>query len=58
MLVKVIKMFSKEEREEKRKYGQERQRNLSENEKQKFVQYRKKCYKMLKSVSWLLLIYR
>ena len=41
--------LSNEEKEKKRHYGQERQKNLSEDEKQKLVEYRKKCYGMRKN---------
>ena len=41
-LLKDIRIFSKEEKEKKQQYGHECYKNLSEDEKQKFVDYRKK----------------
>ena len=35
--------FSKGEKEKKRQCGREQYKNLSEDEKQKLVEYRKKC---------------
>ena len=41
-LMKDIKMFLKNKKKKKQQYGQERYKNLSEYEKQKLVEYRKK----------------
>ena len=41
-LVKDIKMFLKKKKKKKQQYGRERYKNLSEDEKQKLVEYRKK----------------
>ena len=44
------KNFSKEEEEEKQKqYGCERYKNLSKDEKQKLVEYRRKYYELRKN---------
>ena len=48
---KLARDFSKEGRKEtkkKRQYGRERYKNLSENKKNKLVEYRKKYYRMRK----------
>ena len=45
--MKDIKVFLKEkEKKKKQQYGHERYKKLSEYEKQKLVEYRKKHYKM------------
>ena len=36
-------------KEKKRQYGHERCKSLSENQKNKLVKYRKKCYRMRKN---------
>ena len=41
-LVKDIKMFLKKKKKKKQQYSRERYKNLSEDEKQKLVEYRKK----------------
>ena len=41
-LVKDIKMFLKKKKKKKQQYGRERYKNLSEDEKQKLADYRKK----------------
>ena len=41
-IVRDVKIFLKKRKKEKQKYGCERYKNLSEEEKQKFVEYRKK----------------
>ena len=47
--------YSKEKKNKKKaEYGHERYKNLSEHEKQKLVEYRKKCYEMKKYI-WLLI---
>ena len=48
-LVKNIQNIFKEEKEKKRQYGDESSRNLSEDEKGKLVEYRKKYYRMRKN---------
>ena len=48
-LVKNIQNIFKEEKETKRQYGDESSRNLSEDEKGKLVEYRKKYYRMRKN---------
>ena len=42
-------LLSKEENEKKRQHSRERYKNLSEDEKQKLVEYRKKYYRMRKN---------
>ena len=41
-LLKDIKMFLKKKKKKKQQYSQERYKNISEYEKQKLVEYRKK----------------
>ena len=48
-LVKDIKTFLKKTKKSKCQYGREHYKNLSENEKQKLVEYRKKYYRMRKN---------
>ena len=48
-LMKNIQNIFKEEKETKRQYGDESSRNLSEDEKGKLVEYRKKYYRMRKN---------
>ena len=45
--MKVIKVFLKKKK--KWQHGREQNKNLQEDEKQKFVEYRNKCYKMRKN---------
>ena len=40
--------LSKEKRVKKKQYGREKHKNLSENEKQRLVEYRVKYYKIWK----------
>ena len=42
MLVKDIKIFLEKKKKKKQQYGREHYKNLSEDEKQKLVEYRKK----------------
>ena len=49
-LVKDIKIFLKKKKKKKRQYGCERYKSLSEEEKEKLVEYRKKFYRMRKIV--------
>ena len=46
---KDIKIFLKKKKGKKQEYGCERYKNLSEDEKQKLVEYRKKYYTMRKN---------
>ena len=46
MLMKDIKIFLKKKKKKKQQYGRECYKNLSEDEKQKLVEYRKKFYGM------------
>ena len=46
--VKNIKVFAKTKRKKKQEHGHERYKNLSEDENQKLVEYRKKYYKIWK----------
>ena len=46
--MKDIKIFQKKEKK-KQQYRCQRYKNLSEDEKQKHVEYRKKCYRIIKS---------
>ena len=39
-------MFLKKEKKNKRLYGGKRYRNLTEDEKQRLLEYRKNCFKM------------
>ena len=48
-LVKDIKIFLKKKRKKTRQYGHERSKNLSEDEKKKLNEYRKKYYEMRKN---------
>ena len=48
-LVKDIKIFLKKKKKEKQQYCCECYKNISENEKQKLVKYRKKYYRMRKN---------
>ena len=51
------KSFSIEEKEKKKQqYGRKQQKNLLENEKQKLIEYRKKCYKLRKKKSCLIIV--
>ena len=45
-LLKNIKAFLKKKKEKKQQYGQEQYKNLSEDEKQKLAEYRKKHYEI------------
>ena len=47
-LVKDIKVFLKKKKKKKGQCGCGRYKNLSEVEKKKLLEYRKKCYKMRK----------
>ena len=47
-LEKDIKVFLKKKKKRKRQYDRERYKNLSEDQKQNLVEYRKKYYKMRK----------
>ena len=49
-LVEDIKIFLIKEKEKKRQYGCEHYKNLSEDEKNKLTEYRKKYYKMRKNI--------
>ena len=46
--MKDIKVFLKKKKEKKRQYGRERYKNLTEDEKQNLVDYKKISYKMTK----------
>ena len=46
--MKNIKVFAKTKRKKKQEHGHERYKNLSEDENQKLVEYRKKYYKIWK----------
>ena len=46
--MKDIKMFLKKKNKKERKYGGERYKKLSEDEKQKLVEYGKEYYRMKK----------
>ena len=48
-LVKGIKNFVKK-KNKKREYGHEQDKNISEDEKQKLVEYRKRYYEMQKNL--------
>ena len=48
-LVKDIKIFLKKKKEKKRQYRRERYKNISGDEKQKLVEYRKKYYRTRKN---------
>ena len=48
-LTKDIKIFLKKKTEKKWQCGRKRYKNLSEDEKQKLLEYRKKCYRTRKS---------
>ena len=48
-LIKDTKIFPKKKKEKKQQYGRERYKNLSKNEKQKLVEYRKKYHRMRKN---------
>ena len=48
-LVKGIKNFLKK-KNKKREYGHEQDKNISEDEKQKLVEYRKRYYEMQKNL--------
>ena len=48
-VLKDIKIFLKKKKKKKQQYGCERYKNLSEDEKQKLVEYRKKYYRMRKN---------
>ena len=50
-LVKDIKIFLKKKKEKRQQYGRERYENLSEDEKQTLVEYRKKYYRMRKNAT-------
>ena len=47
--LKDIKIFIKKKKKKKQQYGHERYKNLSEDVKQKLVDYRKKYYRMRKN---------
>ena len=46
--MKDIKIFLKKKKKKKRQYSRERYKSLSEDEKDKLVEYRKKYYRMRK----------
>ena len=48
-LLKGIRIFLKKKKTKNREYGHERYKNLSEDIKQKLVQYRKRYYEMQKN---------
>ena len=48
--MKDIKIFLKKKKEKNQQFGRERYKNLSGDEKQKLVRYRKKYYSMRKNV--------
>ena len=48
-LGKDIKIFLKKKKKKKQQYGFERDKSLSEDKKQKLVEYRKKYYRMRKN---------
>ena len=48
--MKDIKILLKNKKEKKQQYGCENYKNFSKDEKQKFIQYRKKYYIMRKNV--------
>ena len=45
-----IKIFLIKEKEKKRQYGCEHYKNLSEDEKNKLIEYRKKYHKLRKNI--------
>ena len=45
-IVKDIKIFLRKEKKKRQQYGLERYENLSDDEQQKLVEYRKKYYSM------------
>ena len=47
--MKDIKIFLKKKKKKNQQYSSERYKNLSEDEKQKPVEYRKKYYRMRKN---------
>ena len=49
--MKDIKVLRKKKKVKKQQYGHERYKNLSEGEKQKLIDYRKKHYLMKKNAS-------
>ena len=49
-LTKVIKVFLKKKKNEKQQYDRERYQNLSEDEKQKLVEYKKNIIKRKKKL--------
>ena len=51
--MKYIKMFLKKKNKKERKYGGERYKKLSEDEKQKLVEYGKEYYRMKKKIALL-----
>ena len=52
--MKDIKIFLKKKKKKKGKYDCERYKNLSEDEKQKLVGYRKKYYRMRKKCFFII----
>ena len=48
-LVKNIKIFLRKKKKKNPEYSHERYKNLSEDEEQKLVEYREKCYSMRKN---------
>ena len=56
-LVKDIKIFLKKKKKKKRQYGLECYKNLSDDEKQKLIEYRKKYYRMRKNALQLFKLY-
>ena len=48
-IMKDIKIFLKKKKNRKQVYGCEQYKNLSEFEKQRLVEYRKRYYEMLKN---------
>ena len=48
-LLKNNKIFLKKKKKTKQQYGSERYKNISENEKQKLVDYRKRYYEKLEN---------
>ena len=47
--MKDINIFLKKKNKKKRQYGRKRYKNLSENDKAKLVEFRKKYYRMRKN---------
>ena len=47
--MKNIKIFLRKKKKKNPEYSRERYKNLSEDEEQKLVEYREKCYSMRKN---------